>query len=179
MAWWRLCVFGKHGPERDVPAVLPKPSHCATHRVLVLRHALQEDSSAVLVLGEVGALLQLLDECHTGECRLVRRRVAASRHTQLVVELAPSGHSCAEESQSSHERLAKALERLQQVYRCLSVYLGCATNSSWDGSSLSRRNRKTERRAQVCFAEAVSAYKLPFPLEIAQRDMLSIEAHAL
>ena len=62
MAWRRLCVFGKHGPERDVPAVLPKPSHCATHRVLVLRHALQEDSSAVLVLGEVGALLQLLDE---------------------------------------------------------------------------------------------------------------------
>ena len=95
MAWRRLCVFGKHGPERDVPAVLPKPSHCATHRVLVLRHALQEDSSAVLVLGEVGALLQLLDECHTAECRLVRRRVAASRHTQLVVELAPSGHSCA------------------------------------------------------------------------------------
>ena len=93
MAWRRLCVFGKHGPERDVPAVLPKPSHCATHRVLVLRHALQEDSSAVLVLGEVGALLQLLDECHTAECRLVRCRVAASRHTQLVVELANSGHS--------------------------------------------------------------------------------------
>ena len=93
MAWRRLHVFGKDGPERNVPAVVPKPTHCATHRVLVLRHALQEDSSAVLVLGEVGALLQLLDECHTAECRLVRCRVAASRHTQLVVVLAHSGHS--------------------------------------------------------------------------------------
>ena len=75
---------------------------------------------------EVGALAKLADERHRAEHRLVRCCVAALRHTQLVVELAPSGHSCAGEGQSSHERLAKALERLQQVYRCLSVYLGCA-----------------------------------------------------
>ena len=93
MAWRRLHVFGKDGPERNVPAVVPKPIHCATHRVLVLRHALQHDPGAALVLKEERALLQLLDECHTAECRLVRRRVAASRHTQLVVELANSGHS--------------------------------------------------------------------------------------
>ena len=28
--------------------------------------------------------------------------------------------------QSSHERLPEAFERLQLVYRCLRVYLGCA-----------------------------------------------------
>ena len=93
MAWRRLHVFGRDGPERNVPAVFLKPTHCATHRVPVLRHALQHDPGAALVLKEERALLQLLDECHTAECRLVRRRVAASRHTQLVVELANSGHS--------------------------------------------------------------------------------------
>ena len=92
MAWRRLHVFGRDGPERNVPAVVPKPTHCATHRVLALRHALQHDPGAALVLKEERALLQLLDEGHTAECRLVRRRVAASRHTQLVVELANSGH---------------------------------------------------------------------------------------
>ena len=76
------------------------------------------------VLGEESTLLQLLDEAHTAECRLVRRRVAASRHTQLVVELANSSHSCGG-GQSSHERLPNAFERLQHVYKCLRVYLGC------------------------------------------------------
>ena len=93
MAWRRLHVFGKDGPERNVPAVVPKPMHCATHRFLALRHALQHDPGAALVLKEERALLQLLDEWHTAECRLVRCRVAASRHTQLVLELANSGHS--------------------------------------------------------------------------------------
>ena len=92
MAWRRLHVFGKHGPERDVPAVFLKPTHCATHRVLALRHALHHDAGAALGLKEGRALLQLLDEWHTAECGLVRCRVAASRHTQLVVVLANSGH---------------------------------------------------------------------------------------
>ena len=94
MAWRRLHVFGKHGPERDVPAVFLKPVHCTTHRVLVLRHALQHDPGAALVLKEERTLLQLLYEGHTAECRLVRRRVAASRHTQLVVELRTGAMTC-------------------------------------------------------------------------------------
>ena len=92
MAWRRLHVFGNNGPERNVPAVIPKPIHCATHRVLALRHALQHDPGAALVLKEERALLQLIDELYTAECRLVRRRVAASRHTQLVVVLVQCGH---------------------------------------------------------------------------------------
>ena len=53
------------------------------------------------------------------------------------------------------------------------------TNAPRDGPTLRRRNRKAERGAQVGIAEAVSAHKLPSPLDIAQRDMLAVPAHAL
>ena len=98
-----------------------KPPHGAVQCVLGLRHALQDDPGAVLVLGEVGALAKLADERHRAEHRLVRCCVAAPPYVNLVVELAISGHSCGAGGQSSHERLPNAFARLQQVYRCLRV----------------------------------------------------------
>ena len=59
MAWGRLEVPGKDCPGADAPARGPEPPHSAIHRVLVLRHALQDDPGALLVLGEVGALAKL------------------------------------------------------------------------------------------------------------------------
>ena len=93
MTLGRLEVFGTDGPDAGAPAHGPEPPHSATYRVLVLRHALQDDPGAVLVLGEVGALAKLADERHPAEHRLARCCVAAPLCLELVVVLAHSGHS--------------------------------------------------------------------------------------
>ena len=48
MTWGRLEVLGRDGPDAGAPARGPEPPHSAIHRVLVLRHALQDDPGAVL-----------------------------------------------------------------------------------------------------------------------------------
>ena len=53
------------------------------------------------------------------------------------------------------------------------------TNGALDGSALCGADRETECGAQVRFAEAVCANELPLPLDMAQRDVLSIPAHTL
>ena len=93
MTWGRLEVLGKDCPDADAPALGPEPPHSAIHRVLVLRHALQDDPGAVLVLGEVGALAKLADERHPAEDRLARCCVAAPPCVELVAVLAHSGQS--------------------------------------------------------------------------------------
>ena len=71
------------------------------------------------------------------------------------------------------------------------------TNGPRDGPTLGGADCKTERATQVGFAEAVGAHKLPlpqalpmlvmssvsqtaaWPLDIAQRDVLTVPAHTL
>ena len=60
-------------------------------------------------LGEVGALAKLADERHRAEHRLVRRRVTATRHTQLVVVLAQSGHGLRPRAQLASVAAPQAL----------------------------------------------------------------------
>ena len=92
MAWGRLEAPGKDCPGADAPARGPEPPHSKIHRVLVLRPALEDGPGAVLVLGEVGALVKLADERHPAEDRLARCCVAAPPCVELVVVLAHSGH---------------------------------------------------------------------------------------
>ena len=85
--------------------------------------------------------------------------------------------------QSSHEGLPKALERLQQVYRCLSVYLLCVKSYKpmVPGMVLPCAELVVKQSALRRFAvqNAWVHTNSPSPLVIAQRDMLRIPAHAL
>ena len=71
---------------------------------------------------------------------------------------------------------AASVEVSQSVSRVREVV---ETNRALKRSPLRRRNGEAERGSQVCFAEAVGAHELAAPLDIAQRDMLVVPAHAL